>query len=71
MRSGEDVLKAYAMGANYVFLGRSFQFAIAAGGEEGLAELVDVLKKETSIGLAQLGLKDIADVSQASISSIQ
>ena len=37
LRSGEDVVKAYHMGADFVFFGRAMQFAIAAGGPQGLA----------------------------------
>ena len=57
IRSGEDIVKAYAVGADFVFLGRTLLFAIAAGGEKGLAEMVEVFRAETSIALAQLGLK--------------
>ncbi|MEP3524827.1 MAG: alpha-hydroxy acid oxidase [Hyphomicrobiales bacterium] len=59
IRSGEDIIKAYAMGANFVFLGRPFSFAMAAAGAKGVAEMADVLATETSITLAQLGLSDI------------
>ena len=55
LRSGEDVVKAYDQGANFTFFGRVLQFAIAAGGEEGLTALWEVLKTETSITLAQIG----------------
>ncbi|MGB7260647.1 MAG: alpha-hydroxy acid oxidase [Albidovulum sp.] len=55
LRSGEDIVKAFDQGAQFTFLGRILQFAIAAGGEEGLAELWEVLKKEVSITLAQIG----------------
>lgn len=55
LRSGEDVVKAYAQGANFAFLGRILQFAIAAGGEEGLQQLWKILCDETSITLAQIG----------------
>ncbi|MCO4848277.1 MAG: alpha-hydroxy-acid oxidizing protein [Yoonia sp.] len=55
LRSGEDVVKAYSQGANFAFLGRILQFAIAAGGEEGLQQLWDILRDETSITLAQIG----------------
>ncbi|MGJ8621479.1 MAG: alpha-hydroxy acid oxidase [Yoonia sp.] len=55
LRSGEDVVKAYAQGAGFTFFGRVLQFAIAAGGEDGLNELWQVLKSETSITLAQIG----------------
>jgi len=65
LRSGEDIIKAYASGANFVFFARPLLFAMAAEGEQGLAQLVDVLSQETSIALAQLGLKSMADVSRA------
>ncbi|WP_337660464.1 alpha-hydroxy acid oxidase [Anderseniella sp. Alg231-50] len=55
IRSGEDVVKAYAMGADFVFLGRPLLFAMAARGERGLAQLWDVVSDETSLTLAQLG----------------
>lgn len=55
LRSGEDVVKAYDQGADFTFLGRILQFAIAAGGEEGLQRLWDILRDETSITLAQIG----------------
>ena len=59
LRSGEDVVKAYAQGANFTFLGRILQFAIAAGGEEGLRELWNVMSNETSITLAQIGKRNL------------
>ncbi len=60
LRSGEDVVKAYALGANFTFLGRIMQFAIAAGGEEGLHRLWEVLRDETSITMAQIGVTSLA-----------
>ncbi len=55
LRSGEDIVKAFHQGADFTFLGRILQFAIAAGGEQGLNDLWDVLTQETSITLAQIG----------------
>ncbi len=43
------------MGADYVFMGRSVLFAMAAAGEAGLAKIWSVLEDETSITLAQIG----------------
>ena len=63
IRSGEDIVKAYASGADFVFVGRPLQFAIAADGERGLRELWDVLQTETSLTLAQLGRTSMADLS--------
>ncbi|MEM7636282.1 MAG: alpha-hydroxy acid oxidase [Pseudomonadota bacterium] len=62
IRSGEDVVKAYAMGADFVFLGRPVLFAMAAGGERGLSQLWDVLTDETSLTLAQLGRTSMQDL---------
>lgn len=62
IRSGEDIVKAYAMGADFVFLGRPLLFAMAAGGERGLSQLWDVLTDETSLTLAQLGRTSMAEL---------
>ena len=62
IRNGEDIIKAYAMGANFVFLGRPFSFAVAANGAVGLQEITNLLAEEVIITLAQLGLNDINDV---------
>ena len=56
LRSGEDVVKAYLAGANFVFFGRAMQFAIAANGMVGLSQYWSLLEKEIDITLAQVGL---------------
>lgn len=63
LRSGEDIIKAYAMGANYVFLARPLLFAMAADGQQGLTDLVTVLQQEISITLAQLGVTSMQALS--------
>jgi (S)-mandelate dehydrogenase len=55
LRSGEDVVKAYAMGADFVFFGRAMQYALAGGGEQGLVQWWNLLAEDISITLAQLG----------------
>lgn len=55
LRSGEDVVKAYEMGASFVFFGRALQLAIAAGGEAGLARFWDLVTEEVGLTLAQIG----------------
>ena len=55
LRSGEDVVKAYHMGADFVFFGRGMQFAIAAGGREGLDRYWQLLSEEVGLTLAQIG----------------
>lgn len=55
LRSGEDIVKAYQMGADFVFFGRAMQFAIAAGGRDGLTQFWRLLTDETGLTLAQIG----------------
>lgn len=55
LRSGEDVVKAHAMGADFVFFGRAMLFAMAAGGSDGLAQFWDGVTSDIGITLAQLG----------------
>ena len=69
LRSGEDVLKALALGANFTFFGRVMQFAIAAAGEEGLQRMWDVLVQECSIAMAQTGLTDLSAADHEAIIS--
>ena len=59
IRSGEDIVKAYALGADFVFLGRPFLFAFAGNGENGLKQYWDVLLDEASLTLAQIGYTSI------------
>lgn len=64
LRSGEDVVKAYAMGADFAFFGRAMQFAAAAGGEAGLEQFHAVITREISLALAQLGRVGMAGLSE-------
>jgi len=67
LRSGEDIVKAYAMGASFVFMARPLLFAMAAEGQKGLNQLTDVLSKETSIALAQLGICGMDEITRQMI----
>jgi isopentenyl diphosphate isomerase/L-lactate dehydrogenase-like FMN-dependent dehydrogenase len=63
VRNGEDVVKALAMGADFVMLGRPFMFALGAEGARGVNALIRILGEDASLTLAQTGLADIGDVS--------
>lgn len=62
IRSGEDIVKALAMGADFVMLGRAAMYAIGADGARGLSTLVDFLTEDLSVTLAQIGRTNIADL---------
>lgn len=55
VRRGSDVLKALALGAKFVFVGRPFSFAAAVGGEAGVLHAIELLKAEVSRNMALLG----------------
>ena len=60
-RRGTDVLKALALGADCVLLGRPFLFAAALAGEAGVEHAIRLLHKEIDTDMALLGLADIAE----------
>ena len=60
-RRGTDVLKALALGADFVLIGRPFLFACAVAGEAGVQHAIKLLSKEINTDQALLGLTDIND----------
>ena len=62
-RRGTDVLKAIALGAKLVFMGRPQLYGAAVAGTEGIAKVVDILRSEIDRDLALLGCKDLGEVS--------
>lgn len=63
VRQGEDVVRALALGADFVMLGRPVLFAIGAAGEAGLMAFLQAIGAEIDIALAQLGLTQVGQVS--------
>jgi len=70
-RRGTDVIKAMALGADFVFAGRPFMYGLAAGGEEGALRVLSLLRKEIDIDLALLGCPDLAKVDGRYIRDMQ
>ncbi|MCP4764691.1 MAG: alpha-hydroxy-acid oxidizing protein [Gammaproteobacteria bacterium] len=62
VRNGEAVIKALALGADFVFIGRPFLYAMGADGYAGLQQMVELIRSQVDISLAQLGCTDINDV---------
>ena len=62
---GTDILKAMAMGAAAVGVGRLYCFGLAAGGARALVQLMEVLEHEVGVGLALLGGVGYSDLSRA------
>lgn len=62
IRSGQDVIKALALGAKGVFIGRSFAYGLGAMGEEGVTLSLDIIRRELDITMAMCGLRDVRNV---------
>ncbi len=67
VRSGQDVMRALALGASAAFAGKSFLWAVAALGDEGPAHLIDLYIEELRASLGQIGAQSPADARNASI----
>jgi len=67
VRRGTDALKALALGARGVMIGRAMLWGLVAGGEEGVAHVLHLLRKEVELGLALLGCASPADVTRAHV----
>jgi 4-hydroxymandelate oxidase len=67
VRSGADVLKALALGARLVLVGRPVLWALAVGGEQGVADLLGCLTDEVDEALALCGCRSPADVTRAHV----
>jgi len=64
IRSGQDVLKAVAMGAKGTFIGRAFLYGLGAMGEKGVTTALDVIHKELDLSMAFCGHRDINNVTR-------
>ena len=62
IRSGEDVVRAGALGADFVFSGRSFYYGAAAGGAVGAARAVEILKADLRRCMVQIGCPSWAEL---------
>jgi L-lactate dehydrogenase (cytochrome) len=62
VRRGTDVLKALALGARFVFIGRPFAFAAAIGGTAGVAHAIALLSAEIERDMAMLGVNGLGEL---------
>jgi L-lactate dehydrogenase (cytochrome) len=64
VRSGQDVLRAVALGARGVYIGRPFLYGLGALGEAGVTRCLEVIRNELDISMAFCGKRDIQQVSR-------
>ena len=63
IRSGQDVLKAIAMGAKGTYIGRSYIYGLGAAGEAGVKKALEIIHKELDMTMALCGHNNINDLS--------
>jgi L-lactate dehydrogenase (cytochrome) len=64
VRSGLDVMRMLALGAKAVLLGRAWAYALASGGEKGVAHLLQLMEKEMRVAMALTGVTGIAGINR-------
>ncbi|MEC5344766.1 FMN-dependent L-lactate dehydrogenase LldD [Brenneria populi] len=67
IRTGLDVVRTIALGADGVLLGRAFVYALAAAGEAGVINLLDLIEKEMRVAMTLTGARSIAEISAESL----
>jgi L-lactate dehydrogenase (cytochrome) len=64
IRSGQDVLKALAMGAKGTYIGRAFVYGLGAMGQEGVTAALNVIHRELDLTMALVGHRDVKNLSR-------
>ena len=64
VRSGQDVMRALALGARGCLVGRAYIYGLGAGGEAGVATAIEILRKELSVTMALTGTRSIDEVDE-------
>jgi len=65
IRSGQDVLKALALGAKGTYIGRAFLYGLGAMGQPGVTKALQIIHKELDLSMAFCGRTRVADVDRS------
>jgi len=67
VRSGLDIARMVALGADAVLLGRAYIYALAAGGQRGVEKLLDLLERELRVAMTLTGARSIGEITSDSL----
>ena len=62
IRSGQDVLRALALGAKGCLIGRPYIFGLGAAGEAGVAKAIEIIRRELDVSMALTGVKSVRKI---------
>ena len=65
INGGLDILRAIALGANFVMLARAFHYGLGAFGAKGAAHVVDILRADLQSNMGQIGARQLSDIKQS------
>ncbi len=60
IRSGQDVLRALALGARSCIIGRAYLYGLGAGGLRGVAKAIEIIRNELDVSMALTGITSVA-----------
>jgi L-lactate dehydrogenase (cytochrome) len=69
IRSGQDVMRALALGARSCLIGRAYIYGLGAAGEAGVAKAIDILRKELDVTMALTGVRTIDEIDRRVLAS--
>jgi len=67
IRRGTDVVKALALGASAVLIGRPYLYGLALGGADGVNRVIEILRTELEVAMALTGRPSIASIDRSTI----
>jgi L-lactate dehydrogenase (cytochrome) len=62
IRSGQDVLRALALGARSCMLGRAYLYGLGAAGQAGVAQAIDIIRRELDVSMALTGTRRVSEI---------
>jgi L-lactate dehydrogenase (cytochrome) len=65
IRSGQDVVRALALGARSCMIGRSYIYGLGAGGQAGVARAIEILASELDVTMALCGVQNVRDIDRS------
>lgn len=65
IRSGQDILRAYAMGADGVMVGRPYIYGLGAYGYDGVLKSLDIMQKELSVTMGFCGITELTQANKS------
>jgi len=69
VRSGQDVMRALALGARSCMIGRAYVYGLGAGGEAGVAKAIDIIRQELDVTMALTGTRSVKEIDRRVIAT--